>query len=381
MKKFFVFLLAFVFGFAVFGVCASAQDAPEQTQAQGYIEQSGIEAYADALGSEAEQFLKDIGLEKLSAENIYHLDFSHILKAVLSLFRSSLKESGKQLLHLCAVVVIAAFADAFGAGLKSAKSEKIFSICAGLCIALLLFTPMSALIAQSGVAIEGASAFSIGAVPIACVILAAQGKSISAAIFSASALGISQMISTLFPSFFLPLNHILLGVGVGTALDNTFQSEKMIAVIRKYLLVILSGFSVLYFTVLSVRTNLSGAVDEGAMKSLKFASSAFVPVIGSAMSDSASAVIASLNVSKSAIGAFGIVCILAVFMPLLCKILLWLAGLEAIALLSSVFELQTVKKMLCNFSQALRVLLIIIIFCIVIFMMNFAAVVQMRGSV
>ena len=214
-----------------------------------------------------------------------------------------------------------------------------------------------------------------------CLVCAAQGKTVTASLCSAGAVGMSQLITTLFSNYFIPVSNLLLAVGIGTSIENTLHCTKLMALLRKYLMIILSGTALLYFTVLSVRTSVSSAVDESAVKTIKFAASNFVPVIGGALSDSAAAVAASLSVTKSAIGVFGLMSVIAIFIPVLSKLIIWLAGLELSALLAETFNLDSLKNGLKNVADVLTVFIVIQLFCMVIFLINFGVLLGLRGAV
>jgi len=364
--------------FALLWMCAVPAVADDMSESA--IRQSGIYESAAALDKQTKKFLNDIGLSEITAESIYRLDFSNFVQTLLSALRVSLSENVRYLLVIIGAVFLAAFADAMGSGLNKGKHARVFGICAVLLISITAVAPLSRMLAQAGGAVETAGSFSIAAIPVLCVVVAAQGKSISAAVVSGSALGISQVLSTLFSTFFLPLNHILLGVGISASLESSFGIEKIIALVRKYLLIGLSICALIYFTVLSLRCQIGSAVDETTLKTIRFASSNFVPVIGSAVSDSAVAVAASLGVTKNAIGIFGLFCIIGIFIPLLCKVLVWLTGLELAAVVGDVFGMEQIQKSLKNLAAALSVLMVIIIFCMLIFLMNFGVLIQLRGA-
>ncbi|MBQ6379983.1 MAG: hypothetical protein IJJ41_00080 [Clostridia bacterium] len=343
------------------------------------IEQSGIYESVALLDEQTQSFLKEIGFTQISAESIYNMSFSRFLQSLFSAFRLALRENLKSLLSVFGVVFLACFADAMGSG-KAGKKEEIFGILAAVLLCLSTIPTLSSLMAQASSVIESAGVFSLSAIPVLCMVTAAQGKTVSAAVCSGSAVGVSQLLNTLFSTFFMPLNHILAGVGIAAALESSFRLEKVIALVRKYLLILLSAAAVVYCTVLSVRTQIGGAVDQTTLKTVKFASSHFVPVIGNAISDAAVAVSSSLSLTKSTIGIFGMLSVGGLFVPLLIKILLWMAGLELAAVIGAAFELEAIQKMLHNLAAVLSVLIIIVLFALLLFFINFGVLLQLKSS-
>lgn len=346
-----------------------------------YISESGIYESARQLSEETKDLLNEIGLNEITTRSVSSLDFFGVLKTVFSSFKHAFSDCVKSIFVIVGCVLVSALASALCSDKKQEKLYHIFHPVSVLVVALSAALPLSKLIAEVTVSVQSAAAFSITAVPIMCVVCAAQGKTVTASLCSAGAVGISQMINTLFSTFFMPLSNILLALGIGASIDNSLHPERAVKVLRKYLLILLSACALLYFTVLSVRTSVSSAVDESTVKTIKFASSNFVPVIGGAISDSAAAVAASLSVTKSTIGVFGVMSVIAVFAPAFLKLFIWLAGLELSAALSETFHLDSLKNSLKNLADALTVLVVIMFFCMVIFLINFGVLLGLRGAV
>ena len=346
-----------------------------------YISESGIYESARQLSEETKEFLNEIGLNEITTRSVSSLDFFGVIKTVFSSFKHAFSDCVKSISVIVGCVLVSALASALCSDKREEKLYHIFHPVSVLVVALSAALPLSKLIAEVTVSVQSAAAFSITAVPIMCVVCAAQGKTVTASLCSAGAVGISQMINTLFSTFFMPLSNILLALGIGASIDNSLHPERVVKVLRKYLLILLSACALLYFTVLSMRTSVSSAVDESTVKTIKFASSNFVPVIGGAISDSAAAVAASLSVTKSTIGVFGVMSVIAVFAPAFLKLFIWLAGLELSAVLAETFHLDSLKNSLKNLADALTVLVVIMFFCMVIFLINFGVLLGLRGAV
>ncbi|MBQ3431726.1 MAG: hypothetical protein IJG23_02970 [Clostridia bacterium] len=346
-----------------------------------YISESGIYESARQLSEETKEFLNEIGLNEITTRSVTSLDFFGVIKTVFSSFKHAFSDCVKSISVIVGCVLVSALASALCSDKREEKLYHIFHPVSVLVVALSAALPLSKLIGEVTVSVQSAAAFSITAVPIMCVVCAAQGKTVTASLCSAGAVGISQMINTLFSTFFMPLSNILLALGIGASIDNSLHPERVVKVLRKYLLILLSACALLYFTVLSVRTSVSSAVDESTVKTIKFASSNFVPVIGGAISDSAAAVAASLSVTKSTIGVFGVMSVIAVFAPAFLKLFIWLAGLELSAVLAETFHLDSLKNSLKNLADALTVLVVIMFFCMMIFLINFGVLLGLRGPV
>ncbi|MBQ3431793.1 MAG: hypothetical protein IJG23_03315 [Clostridia bacterium] len=370
-----VMCIALIAFLAVFAVPAFAEDA-----ADSYISRSGIYESANALESETKQILRDIGLENITVEKVLGFEYADVLKVFISALKSGFSQHIKAILLMVGTVILAAFVEAPGELGDKTKSVKIFGVIATLALMLSIAVPLIQTITKAALAVKSAAAFTISAIPVMCVICAAQGKGISAALSSGGAVGIAQVLSALFAEVFVPLCHILLALGLSAAADVSFHFERIIRLVRKYVIIAISAGASLYFTVLSLRTSISSAVDESTVKTIKFASSNFVPVIGSAISDSAVAVAASLAVSKNAIGVFGIICVAAIFLPLIAELLIWMLALEVSALIADIFSVEPLKNGLKSVADALSLVLVIVLFGAVLCIIHFGVLLSLRGA-
>ena len=368
--------IAVCFILLLFCIPAAAQSDTEQE----IISRETLERSAGALESETRQMLKDIGLEEVSPKAIYSLDFLTVIKSFFAGFRLTLRENSKQLLLLMAAVLLAAMAHSLSEDIGKGRHENIFGIAAALIISLCAAVPLSDLLAQSASSLKVACTFHLSVFPLMCTVAAAQGKSISAALCHAGGIASSELMGTLFSEFFAPVSNVLLALGISSSVAPAAGPEKMMKLVKKSVLIGLSACAAIYFALLSLRSHLSSAVDETALKTIKFASSNFVPVIGGAISDSAAAVAASLSVSKSAIGVFGMVCIAACFAPLFIKLFVWYIGLEAAAAAAQVFSLGAPEKALKNMADVVSIFMIVLLFSALIFFINFGVLLSLKGG-
>lgn len=68
---------------------------------------------------------------------------------------------------------------------------------------------------------------------------------------------------------------------------------------------------------LSIKGLLAGAADSAVAKGAKFLIGSFVPVVGGAVSDALGSIVSSLSLVRGATGAFGILAVLLIALPVL----------------------------------------------------------------
>lgn len=352
----------------------------ENSESDEQINSSGIYEQYDKLQSETKEILSSLGLDEISTESIFNISFESFLHSFSEVFKNKLSSVLKSFFVLLCIVFIGALSISLDEGILNSKTSSIFNLCACLAVITIALKPLEASISSVGSAVSAASAFTVAAMPIGCALLAAQGKVISSNVFNAGAVFLSQAISALSVHFFLPVFNMLLGVGMLASMDTDFAVDKIISTIRKYLSVAYSFLATVFFAVLSIKSNIGVSADEVGIKAIKVVTGNFVPIIGNAISDSASAVIGSLSLTKNVISGFGIAALTAIFFPCFCESVLWFMALNGAEILSEALNVNTLAKIFRNMSQALLVMIIILVLSALMFIINFGMLMSVKGT-
>ena len=85
-----------------------------------------------------------------------------------------------------------------------------------------------------------------------------------------------------------------------------------------------------------------------------------IPVVGSAVSGAFSTVYGYVNLLKSSIGAFGIVAILFIFLPIVIECSMWSLSLNVCVIIGSIFDLPQVSNMVKGIIKSLNIMIAII---------------------
>ena len=353
--------------------------AEGRQESEEQIKSSGIYEQFNALDKQTKDFLSSLGLHEISADSVFNISFSSFLNSFTEVFKSGFSSVLKSFALLMAAILTAALSSSFYEGINNSKNAEIFNLCCVLTILVICLKPLSACVSSLGLAINGASSLTLGVFPILCTVLAAQGKLITAALFNGSSVLLSEVLSALCSQFFLPLSNILLALGAVGSVDKSFRVDKLVGTIRKYLIIILSVCATVFFAVLGVKSSVSAAADGVSLKTVKVITSNFVPVIGNAISDSASAVVSSLSLTKSVVGGFGIIALIAIFLPAFCESILWLGVLSASSCAAEMFSLDSLSSVLKNMAGAVLVMLSILLLSAIMFIINFGIAVALKG--
>ena len=108
---------------------------------------------------------------------------------------------------------------------------------------------------------------------------------------------------------------------------------------------------------ISITGVVSGTTDAATLKAAKLTISGVVPVVGSILSDASEAVLVSAGTVKNAVGIYGLLAILAVWIGPFLRIGAHYLVLKALGIMCSVFEVKSVTELIGDFSTAMGLLL------------------------
>jgi stage III sporulation protein AE len=125
---------------------------------------------------------------------------------------------------------------------------------------------------------------------------------------------------------------------------------------------------------------LSDGADNITTRSVRFVVGRSVPVVGGTVSETYSALISSLSLIKSTVGAFGIITVVVIVMPTLIRLIMWALSIEISMSLFEVFGLESSKGFFSTLKDALILLLATIIMVTTIFIVSVGVVIALKGA-
>ncbi len=240
---------------------------------------------------------------------------------------------------------------------------------AGVCVcAVLVFAVIKTSFDALHTALTASVTFMTGMMAIMCYVYGIMGNiggmGLSASVLTAVLQGVQMIASYVL----FPLIGTVFGLTLAGCIKEKSELSGVSSFVKKTAVFILSVCG----AALSLALSLSGVfstVSEGVLKkSVKFASGAFIPIIGSSLADAYDAVFSSINVIKATAGAGGIGALLLIYVPpffTLCvtKVLFLCAGALSDALglpqqsqlIGACGDIITVMTGVCAFSAAVMI--------------------------
>ena len=160
--------------------------------------------------------------------------------------------------------------------------------------------------------IEQLDVFSKALLPTLAAAVAASGGIVSAGVKQVATAFFAELLITLIRNVFMPLVYVCAAAASAEAMLPGHGLGRIGKGVSKAVTWVLTGALILFTGYLAVSGALSGSSDALTAQLTKNAISTAVPVVGGIISDAAGSVLAGALVLKNAVGAFGMLAVLAI---------------------------------------------------------------------
>ncbi len=348
--------------------CPAWAQTPKESD---LLEQSGVEAIEEALPDETRRLLEQNGITPETGWQ-EALAPGRVFKVVFDFLHSGGKKPLQVFLQGCGMLLLLATLQALCPSTSTAKSVQL--LCA-VCFAGLLITPLYTLITATGKLLKVLCGLMTALTPVAAALLAAAGRGVTAMGISGVLLTMAQAVSGVASFGVAPAMTSYLAMGVcQTVVPDPLLSDLGESVKK----VCLWGFSLcvtVFLGVLSIKAGLYAAADSVSAKAVRFVLGSTIPVAGSALSESVSAVLYSLSLLRKSVSLYGVVALAAVSLPLLCELLCFRVCLWGLRAICRMFGSPRLGDLANVFDQVLSLLFGLLLLCLALFVISLGVVV------
>lgn len=312
---------------------------------------SGTDELYGAVPDEVRETLDDSGITPTGgAENVSMTD---IIGYIAGLVTENLEKPLRMFVSVLAVVLLSALL----AGISNAAGNTVYPLVTSASSAVIISLYLSDIIGTAQTAFTAASDFMLAYIPVIAGVTAVGGHQATAALFSSVTLTAIQILARLTSAVIIPLTSCIIGITAAGSADPSLNLDRLSEGIKKFVVWGLGLIMTLFLGILSVQSIITASADNAAMKTLKFAVSSAVPIVGGAVSEAMSTVSGSIALLKTGIGGFGIAagaCLLApqVIAVLCCKFSLFASGV-----VSDLFGSSETGKIIRSGENAMSVIL------------------------
>lgn len=158
--------------------------------------------------------------------------------------------------------------------------------------------------------IEMMSSFMVALVPLLLTLMAAFGSLLSVSFFHPIIIFLIHVSGLLVSTFVLPLLYLSALLIIVSHLNNNFQATHLADLFRTISLGTLGVFLTIFLGVMSVQGTVTAVQDGVALKTTKFITGNFIPVVGRTFTDAADTVLSAALLLKNSVGLVGVTVII-----------------------------------------------------------------------
>lgn len=275
-----------------------------------------------------------------------------VIKAAIARIAPELKHAAGSCLALLAIVLLASLFNSM-----PGSNVRVIRFVTTLALTLLLLGNANSMINLCTQTVQAISDYSKLLLPVMTGALAAQGGMTSAtAIYAGTAL-FNTVLTSLIAKLLVPLVYVFLALSAA----NSAAGEQILKKLRDFVKWLMTwGLkTILYiFTgYMSITGVITGTADAAAVKAAKLTISGVIPVVGGILSDASETVIVSAGVMKNAVGLYGLLAIVAIWITPFLQIGTQFLLLKLTAALCSVLGVKDATDLIEDFSGAMGILL------------------------
>ncbi len=338
-----------------------------------YAEEFDFEAITDSIDSETKRILEEIGIDEISYEKLFSADVSKVADSLLNLGKNALNEP----VEFLGVAVGIMLLTAVGRNLsgESEGAELVGSAVMGLYLAV----PVAEVVTNSFSVLETLSGFTTVFSGVFCALVSSSGNLSLATSYSAAAILSDTLFSNILTGMCTPVISIMCSLSLLSCFDIYEFTGKLSRTVKQLYIFALGLIATFFSGIVSLKGVLGSGVDSLTARGVRFVVGRAVPIVGGAVSETYSALVAGLSMIKNTVGVFGIVTVVLGVLPTIMQIGAWFAALSLLALVSDFLGVGCILNMLRILKDVLVLSAATIIFSGVIFVVSVGVVIFIRG--
>lgn len=235
---------------------------------------------------------------------------SRVFTDALSGSIGGLKAAAGLMLRILMIVVCCCLVESG----QDPRQEQAAAWAGALAVTACCISDMKGMIGLGTSTMDEISSFSSLLLPVMASAAAAAGAVTRAGVLGSVTAVFSDLLIRCTDRVLIPATYGYLALAVADAALREERLKKLRDLLAWAIRLGLKGIMYLYTGFLTLSGVLTGSADAAALKAAKATLSGMVPVVGSIISDAADSVLAGAELLKSAVGTFGMLAVLAVFL-------------------------------------------------------------------
>lgn len=316
MRKW-IFLIAFTLMF--FCTMSPVSAGPNEEIMQRQLDQmdtSPIELFWQKLNQEYREYMPDTQVPSLFqlifSKQDEKFQLSNVITGFIKFILHEVIVNGKLLGTIILLTIFAAILENFQSSFPNSSISKIANAITFLVLIILAINSFYLAAHYAKVAIQSMMDFMLAIVPILLTLLSSMGNITTAALFHPLIIFMVNTSGALVFYVIFPLLFFSTVLDLVSMISERYKLTRLAKLMKQVGIGLLSAFLTIFLGVVSVQGAVTSISDGLALRTAKYVTGNFVPVVGKMFSDAAETVIGASLLLKNGIGIIGVIVLLFV---------------------------------------------------------------------
>ncbi|MEX1029370.1 MAG: stage III sporulation protein AE [Paenibacillaceae bacterium] len=231
---------------------------------------------------------------------------SHVLQAFLKFFFFEIVHNGKLLASIIILTVFSSILQTVQSAFERNTVSKVaYAICY-LVIVIIAINSFSVAIGYAKSAIENMIHFMIAMIPLLLTLLASIGNVTTVSVLHPLIVFMIHIVGTMIYTIVFPLLFFSAILHIVSSLTDKYKVTQLANLLRTISVGLLVGMLTIFLGVITVQGATGSVTDGVTIRTAKYITGNFVPVVGKMFTDAADTVITASLLVKNAVGLTGV---------------------------------------------------------------------------
>ncbi|MEF2244851.1 stage III sporulation protein AE [Paenibacillus sp. IITD108] len=274
---------------------------------------SAVESYWNKLGSEYGGFFPDRHIPsfmEMLMPGGEGLKLSQMVQGLLRYLWHEVLYNGKLLVTIVMLTVFSMVLETLQSAFERNTVSKVAYSITYMVLLIIAVNSFYVAIGYAKDSIQSMIQFMLAMVPLLLTLLASMGSIVTVSILHPLIIMMIHVVGTVIYTVVFPLLFFSAVLHIASALSDKYKVTQLANLLRSIGVSILGVLLAIFLGVISVQ-GATGAVTDGVtVRTAKYVTGNFIPVVGKMFSDAADTVISASMIAKNAVGIAGVIIIL-----------------------------------------------------------------------
>ncbi|SHE45767.1 stage III sporulation protein AE [Seinonella peptonophila] len=311
-----LFIISLIFPASVEAVDGKSMIDPLIRSQFDHLPTQEMKHFWDRFHQEYQQFFS-AGLPQdiftfLQSMNSKEFSLAEFGKGLLRYFLHEVLYNGKLLGMIIVLTVLSMILQTLQTAFEQNQVSRVAYAVVFMVILILAIQSFSSAVTAAKAAIGQMVDFMVASVPLLLTLLASMGNLASVALFHPFIIFMIHIVSLLIYLVILPFFFFSTILSIVSTISDKYRVDQLARLMNKFSITLLGGSLTIFLGVLSIQGATAAVTDGIAIRTAKYVTGNFIPVIGRTISDAADTVLGASLLVKNTLGLAGVIILLMI---------------------------------------------------------------------